>query len=79
MPHGRVLARSENLDTGLIVLAQGDNDFPTQNTVPQHGGRGRQSAQGVIQRDDLGFRRAVRHSCLLLGSSGEHEAGVRAH
>eukprot|EP00969_Alexandrium_andersonii_P187511 8285443-Alexandrium_andersonii.AAC.1 len=62
MPHGRVLARGENLDASLIVLAQRDGDITAQDTVPQHGGWDRQSAQGMIQRDDLSFRSAVRHS-----------------
>eukprot|EP00969_Alexandrium_andersonii_P298085 13174900-Alexandrium_andersonii.AAC.1 len=62
MPHGRILARIEDLNAGLIILAKGDGDFPTQDTVPQHGGGDRQGAQGVIKRDDLRFRGAVRHS-----------------
>eukprot|EP00969_Alexandrium_andersonii_P193760 8558940-Alexandrium_andersonii.AAC.1 len=59
MPHGRILARSENLDAGLIALAQGDGNLATQYTAPQHGGWDSRRAQGMIQRDDLSFRSAV--------------------
>eukprot|EP00969_Alexandrium_andersonii_P249523 11027889-Alexandrium_andersonii.AAC.1 len=58
MPRGRILARSEDLDTSLVVLARGDVDLATQNTAPQHGGWDRQRAQGMIERDDLNCRSA---------------------
>eukprot|EP00969_Alexandrium_andersonii_P226150 9986755-Alexandrium_andersonii.AAC.1 len=58
MPHGRILARGENLETSRIVLAKGDGNLATQNTAPQQGGRDCQSAQGMIKRYNLGFRRA---------------------
>eukprot|EP00969_Alexandrium_andersonii_P125549 5550278-Alexandrium_andersonii.AAC.1 len=79
MPHGRTLARSENLNASLIVLAQRDNDFPTQDTVPQYRKWDRQGAQGTIKRDHLSLRRAAPRRCLLLRSRQEHKAGVKAH
>eukprot|EP00969_Alexandrium_andersonii_P258193 11415293-Alexandrium_andersonii.AAC.1 len=79
MPHGRILARIEDLGASLVVLAQRGNDFPTQDTAQQHGSWDCQGAQGMIQRDNLGLRSAVRHSRLLLRGNGKHLAGVRAH
>eukprot|EP00969_Alexandrium_andersonii_P146477 6477567-Alexandrium_andersonii.AAC.1 len=62
MPHGRAPARLEGLAASPVALPQRDDGPPAQDTAPQHGRRGRQSAQDMIKRDDLGLRIAARHS-----------------